>query len=433
MGRQFRGIAAAAAAFAVGQGATQALSVVAGLFLVRHLSLQAYAQYGLALGFQAVVAVLTDIGFTGTIVPMVGSRKDDRALVGRYIRSAKHLRTILFWALAPLAAAPFLLIMHRQHWGGGLQAALVLCTLITLYSAGTSSCYSVPYVLYGRLREFYLPSVLGGTARLVAYIVLEALRGLNAWTAAGVMAAISAGNAIWFARRSRNLVVLPENDDAATDRELIRYVMPATPAAIFAAFQPQITLFLISMFGGSTVYIAQVAALSRIGALFSVLMTFNIVVLEPRVARAEHSRLTRLFGGLCSATALACAPLVWIAFRHPGAFLWLIGTKYESLRGVIGWVILAACINYLAGLIWIMNRARKWVFWSGSILEVSLLIAVQLLFVILVGVQTTRQAVFLTLAASVCPLIAHGYVTLHGFARAAKGGEALTPEQTQSS
>ena len=83
----------------------------------------------------------------------------------------------------------------------------------------------------------------------------------------------------------------------------------------------------------------------------------------------------------------------------------------------MGWVILAACINYLAGLIWIMNRARKWVFWSGSILEVCLLIGVQLTFVALVGVHTTRQAVFLTLAASICPLISHGYVTVFGFMR----------------
>ena len=62
-----------------------------------------------------------------------------------------------------------------------------------------------------------------------------------------------------------------------------------------------------------------------------------------------------------------------------------------------------------------MNRARKWVFWSGSILEVVLLLAVQIAFFVLVGVRTTQEAVFLALASSGCYLVAHGYVSIRGF------------------
>jgi hypothetical protein len=73
---------------------------------------------------------------------------------------------------------------------------------------------------------------------------------------------------------------------------------------------------------------------------------------------------------------------------------------------------------------WIMNRARKWVFWSGTILETVLLVVVQAVYIVLVGVHTTQQAVFLTFASSFCYAIAHGYVGIYGFAKGGRVGRA---------
>jgi hypothetical protein len=115
--------------------------------------------------------------------------------------------------------------------------------------------------------------------------------------------------------------------------------------------------------------------------------------------------------------AILCIPVVLFAFEKPAPFLWLLGSKYHGLGDLVGWVVLSACINYLAGLIWVMNRARKWLFWSGSILEIVLLIVVQIVFVIIVGVHTTKDAVSLSVVASFCYVVAHGYVAIYGFLR----------------
>jgi hypothetical protein len=64
-----------------------------------------------------------------------------------------------------------------------------------------------------------------------------------------------------------------------------------------------------------------------------------------------------------------------------------------------------------------MNRSRKWLFWSGSFVEIGLLVVVQIAFLVLVGIKNTREAVFLTLVASVCVLLAHIYVCILGFWR----------------
>ena len=106
----------------------------------------------------------------------------------------------------------------------------------------------------------------------------------------------------------------------------------------------------------------------------------------------------------------------------PGFFLWLLGPKYSELRGLIGWVVLTACINYIAGLIWIMNRSRKWVFWRATIAEIALLLVVQIGFLVVFGVRSTRSAVMFNFASSFCYVIAHSYVAIYGFLKGQRNG-----------
>jgi O-antigen/teichoic acid export membrane protein len=411
--------------FFLGQGAVQAIGILAGLLLARKLSIDSYAQFGLATGFQSVAGILMDLGFASTIIPLVGERTQDLALVGRYVRSAKHLRDRSFLILAPPATLVFVALMHRHHWNWRIQTALVASVLLALYSSGKMSYFSAPLFLYGRLRDYYVPQVVTGASRLGLYLVLGVAGGLNSWTAAGLTALNITANGFLLERRSRPLLTWPAGESPATDREIIDYVMPAAPAAIFAAFQSQISLFLISIFGG-TVDVAQVAALGRIGALFSVLMTFNVIVVEPYFARLATARVLRRYALLLAGAAAASTPAVLLAFVRPAIFLWILGPKYAGLQAEIGWLVCGSCINYIAGVIWIMNRARKWLFWSGSILEISLLVGVQTLFVILVGVHNVRQAVFFTFAASFCPLVAHAYVSILGFVKGSRHQVAET-------
>ena len=409
-----RRIAAVLLNFTLGQGALQLVGVLGGLLLIRKLSVDAYAQLGLAIAFQGVVAVLMDLGLASTIIPLVGDQRDDRALVGRYVRAAKHLRDRSFLILAPLATLALLAIMHRHGWSWPVQLALTASVLVALFSGGKVSYFSAPFFLYGRLREFYLPQVLSGTLRLIAYLVLSVTGGLSAISAAALNALNVVVNGELLQRRSRPYLQWPSRESPETDREVLRYMLPAAPASVFSAFQSQISLFLISIFGG-TVAIAEVAALGRIGQLFAVLMTFNVIVIEPWVARLPRPRLLRSFAALMLLATLCCLPLIYLAFHHPRFYLWILGAKYANLGDQIGWLILAACINFLAGLLWIMNRARKWLFWSGTGLEIALLLVVQIAFVSNFGVRDVHQAVMFTFASSFCPAVAHAYVTFVGF------------------
>ncbi len=409
-----RNILGVVASFFVGQGAVQAVNTIVALFLVHKLTIEAYAQFGLAFGFQTTASNLMDLGFASTIIPLVGEGFEDRALVGRYVRAACRLRNRAFLILAPVTVIAFFAIGHKHSWSWGLQVALISAVLLTLYSSGNVACYSAPFILYRRLKEYYAPQTLSGLARLLGYGVLQISGALNAWTAAALSALNVTAISRVLAKESGRLVEWPDGETRAAEREIVRYVLPAMPAIIFAAFQSQISLFLVSIFGG-TVSIAQVAALSRITQLFMVLQTFNMVIVEPYIARLSHERLLRTYLGLIALASACCVPVVVFSFTYPGLVLWVLGSKYEGLQSVVGWLVLSSCMNYVAGLAYIMNRARKWVFWSGTILEIILLLGVQIVYIAVVGVRSTRQAVLLSVASSVCYIVAHGYTGIYGF------------------
>lgn len=399
--------------FFLGQGALQSLGVLANLYLVRTLTIESYAQYGLTFAFQTTVASLMDFGLASTIIPLVGERFEDRKLVGRYVDAARRLRDRSFWLMSPLVAAVFLFITARHHWNIKIQAVLLISILLSLYSSGKIAYFSAPLFLYRRFRSYYLPQTLTVLGRLVSYVIIGSLGWLNGAGAALLTAINVTANGGLISRESKKYLELPNESDRHAEREMIRYIIPAIPAIVLGAFQGQVSLFLISIFGHTT-GIAEVSALGRLGQLFAVLMTFNIVIVEPYVARLPQTRIRSAYLKLLAGAMAGAAALTFLAFLEPGVFLWLLGPNYRGLRGLIGWVILTACINYLAGLLWIMNRSRKWIFWRGTLLEISLIFAIQIAFLVLVGVRTTREAVFFNFASSFCYIITHGYIALYG-------------------
>jgi O-antigen/teichoic acid export membrane protein len=416
-------ISNASLGFFLGQGALQGVNLVIGLCLVRALSVSDYAKFGLASGFQATTSALMDLGYAGTIIPWVGDRLLDRALVGRYVREAKSLRDRSFWIISPLASIAFVVTTYRQRWPWPIQIALLASVLLSLYSGGAVSYNSVPLFLYRRLRDYYLPQTVAGICRLFIYLGLWVLGGLNSWTAAGFNALNVTLNGYLLGIKSGGSIEWPSQQDLEIRQEISKYILPAAPAILLGAFHGQIALLLISVFGDTT-SIAQVAALSRIGQIFNILMTFNIVIIEPFMARLGRERLLPTYLKLIAVAAIGGMILTSVAFFEPIIFLWVLGPKYADLRGLIGWVIFAVSINYVAGLIWIMNRSRKWIFWRGTIAEIALLLTVQFGFVALVGVHNTKQAVMFNFASSFCYVAAHVYVAIHGFSQEKKAASA---------
>jgi hypothetical protein len=78
------------------------------------------------------------------------------------------------------------------------------------------------------------------------------------------------------------------------------------------------------------------------------------------------------------------------------------------------------------------RRSRKWLFWRGSIAEISLVAVVQIGYLLIFGVRTTRAAVMFNFASSFCYVVAHSYVAVIGFNKGARD-EAMDPVRSQIS
>lgn len=404
------------ALFAGGHGALQVLNVVTGIYLLRTLSLEGYAQYSLAFAFQTTAIALTNLGLTDSIVPLVGARGDDPSVVGRYVRTAQSLRNRLFIFVAPAVAVAFYFVVRTRGWSTPTLLWMLVPVLASLYLSVSVAGWSAPLLLKRRLGDFYLAQTIPSVARLICYVLANAVRQLNSGFALLMNAASICLNGLIARNRSAAFVNLPQHADRATESEVIRCMLPMVPAALFTAFQPQVALFLVSIFG-DTVEIAQVAALSRIAALFAIFSAFNSVLIEPYVARVSAQRLPRIYLRILGCAVLLGACLSAMGFAFPWLLTWILGAKYSDLGNVIGWVVLAAAISSVANVMWIMNRGRRWLFWRGSAVEIAGLLVFQSLYVIFVGVNTIETAAKFMLSAGLAHLVAHGYIALYAFSR----------------
>jgi O-antigen/teichoic acid export membrane protein len=416
------------AVYTTGQGLAQLLNLLIGFLLLRWLNISNYAQFSVAFGFQVTMGLLTDLGFAGTIIALVGPRGNDPNVVGSYIRSGRHLRNLMIVWLTPVAAIAYIGIVRQHHWDARSSTLLFLSIVASIYFSGMVSYYAAPLLIHGRLTDYYRHQLAGASTRIVICGALYFTGGLNAWTTSWV-------NAIgllligWLnARESRPFITLPVHPDPAVTRQMVHYVLPNLPSLIFFALQGQISLFLISFFG-QTRSIAEVGALGRLGQIFLLLSGFNGAVVEPFMARLPKERVLRSFLTILVAASAICVVICLAGFLEPREFLLLLGAKYASLQRETGWLVLGSCMGYLVGVVWTMTAARQWIYWATSWVAIGLILTTQIVFLCLCRVDSTLHVIWFGVATSAAYLIAVLFNTVYGFIR---GPRIQIPEATVS-
>jgi O-antigen/teichoic acid export membrane protein len=400
--------------YLTGQGSVQIVNLFVGLLLLRWLNVNDYAQFSVAFGFQATLNILTDLGFAGTIIALVGPRGEDRDVVGSYIRSARHLRNVMLAWLTPAAAIAYIGVSRQHHWGVLSSSLLFVSIVSSIYFSGIVSYYGAPLLIRGRLSHYYRHQLAGAAFRIAACGILYLADGLCAWTTCWV-------NALGFlligwlnARESRLFVTLPVDPVPAVTRQMVQYVTPNLPAVIFYAVQGQISLFLISFFG-QTRSIAEVGALGRLGQVFILLSGFNGAVIEPFMARVPKARVLRSYLMILAAASCIGFVVCLAGFSDPKVFLLLLGAKYASLRRETGWMILNSCLSYVGGVAWTMCAARRWIYWRTSWLTIVLVVTAQIVFLCLFRVDSTLHAIYFGTAAAVASMISVLYNSVYGY------------------
>ena len=402
--------------FGIWQIAFQGLQMLTGLLLANWLSIEAYSKYGVALSFQNMLNILTDLGITGSIIALVGDRIHDRELVGRFTAAALSFRNVMLLTVGPLSAVGFFWLARSHHWPLGESISLLLSIFGFLFFQGWTACYTSPLVMHVKVGPLYRPGVILNVAKLLACGVLHIFSALGAAAVCWINALSAFFNGLVYRRSARPYVDESAVPDAETKRAMRKYVSPLILGTVFYAFQGQIQVLLITVFGKNR-SIAEITALGRFSQLFLVLLSFNGTVLFPFIARVPFSRLAVRFIQAVAFTVGMAAALTAVGFIFPGAFLWLLGSKYAGLHRELGMSILVSSVGFLNGALYGLNNARKWVYhWSGTASVVGT-IAIQAVLIAGMDLSTTYSVIVFSFVASAYSTIILFATAIHGYRR----------------
>lgn len=401
--------------FIVGQPVLQLTNLLTGFLLLRWMTVEHYAQLGVAFAFQSTVGMLADLGFSSAIISLAGERGRDPSVIGAYIRSARYFRFLLTVSVGIVFALLFPFITRGQPWSF-LTKFLILSSILVAVTVQGWSMYQAPLLANRHIATIYRPQIVCGVVRLGMCGLLHLFQGLTGVAVSWIGAVTMGLSGWWIKKDAQPLVCEPQKADAAMNLEMLRYLSPLIPGIVFTAFQSQIAIGIITVFG-STRNIAEVAALGRLGQLFGVLTAFNTLLIAPYVASLSQSQFRpRYLRILCAALALSCALMI-AAYCFPFPLLWLLGPKYANLQVEVVWVIFSACVNYVGGVMWTMNSARKWVYWWSTILYILSVFSVQVLGVSIFDLGSTLGVVYFGVISAVAALGVHVATAIWGFRR----------------
>ncbi len=398
--------------FLTGQISVQGLTFITGFLLLRWLSIDQYAQFSVAFAFQCTLNMLIDVGFSNSIVALVGNRGEDGSLVGSYIRSAQFYRFRMFVVMCVGSAAAFPLMTRHQPWGLQTKSVLFAAIIASVFLQG-NLMYGASLLIRRQLKSYYSAQLSAAIGRLIICLILHKLGLLS-----GVVAVWASTFWIFltgyqYHKSAKRLVAVPPESLPEHNRDMLHYVYPLVPGIVFTALQGQIGIVLITIFG-RTKNIAEVAALGRLGVIFGVFTAYYTVIVEPYIARIHVDQLKLRYFQIALTSFGFGILFTALAFLYPRLYLWLLGPKYHHLGAEIGWIVLYSSMGYIAGAFGSMNRARKWVYWSYTMMTIVAVIITQIISLFYLDLRTTHGVILFSFYADLSVLIVHMVAGIYG-------------------
>lgn len=399
---------------------------LSGFLIVRVLDKPEYAAYTIAASLQALLSALTDCGIAAGLNAVGGRIWNDSARLRGLVAIALRLRTRLALIAIPMmvVSAFYLLRKNGVPWTGTI--ALTGGVLFTIVGAFLTAIYAVPlrlHALYTTVQKFDL---LAAALRFALLVGLASFF-LNALAAVLVSAVTLAFQGILLRNRTEKLLAAGAREDESDRQSLLRLVKKQSVATIFYAYQGQITIWIISIFG-STEKVADVGALSRLAILFALVASILTGLIAPTLARCETlSRLMKLFLVTLVTYLVFATALLVCSFRFPAELLWILGGKYESLTREVPWLVGNAIVGGLIAVVYTLASARGWI-WYTWITPV-LTIAAQVIAIPLLNLSTVRGVLVFGLVSLLPTLVVSLGLDVRGLWTSWKSGK-LAPVAT---
>jgi O-antigen/teichoic acid export membrane protein len=410
--------------FLAAQGIAMAARLFYGFLCVRLLPIPEYAKFAVVYGALGTLAILMDLAFTGSLIPLVGERTGDPQLIADYVASIRQLVHRLYLLMGPVTAVFYPLLVRNQHWSWPVVAGMVTILLAASWFNRVSAAYGAVLIVHRDRSVWYRAQIIAGLSALALLGVVWAIHGLNAFSAILISVVCNIYIASAYFLRARSVLGVAGRPSKEKRKEIIHLGLPIMPTGIFYAFQGQISLLLITIFG-HTAAVASVGALGRLSQIFALIGYMNPLLIEPYFAKLPSEKLKRNYLGLMVVAGIFSVFLTALARCFPQAFLWILGHKYSGLRFEVLLTIAGGAIGYFGGIMWTVHWTRKFVYWWNGVMTIALTLAVQALFIWKVDLSTVRAVLILNLATTGVALLVNVLTGIYGFIRGPRKAAGL--------
>jgi O-antigen/teichoic acid export membrane protein len=387
-----------------------------GFLCIRLLPIGDYAKFVVVFSIQASLMILLDVGISGTLVPLVGERIEDRRLIADYLASLRQIAHWLFAIAAPIAVVGYPLLVRNRHWSWQTVTAMVVIVLVSAWFARVGSAYGAVLLLRRDRRHWYRAQMATSFGALALLAVFVLFHWLGAFQAILINVGRVIAMALIYYLRAQKLLGVRGVPSKEKRTAIVHLCLPTVPSVIYYALGGQISVFLITYFGRTSA-VASVGALSRLGQIFALLTPINGILVEPYFARLPKQHLKSHYLIALAAAGACGAGLVALARVFPGIFLWVLGPKYAGLQTEVALVMVSGAIALVAGLVATINGSRRFIFYSFVLADIILTLILQAIYIWRVDLSTVKAVLWFNIF-TMFPTLATGAITaFYGFAR----------------
>jgi len=407
--------------FATVQVLVQSLNALTGLLYIRALDKQDYALFTIASSIQTTFNLISDCGINAGILSAGGRLWQDRGALGMLVATAMRLRLQLI-AVAIVLVTPLEVWLLIRNGATILQAILLTAVVIaTAHFISTAAVLGVVTRLHSRYREIQQVELTGAGFRL----------GLGAMTALifanAIVAAVCNGiaqllQAILVRRQVRTLIPMHQQIDSGFRTDLLSVVHRQAFYFFFYAFQGQVGILLMGVFGGAT-QVADLGALSRLAILTTVIGAIINHVVSPAFARIRERRhLRRVVAEIMTGTILWGLSSITLAIFFGKQILWVFGASYSHLERELVWVMVSIALGVILAVLWALNTARGWL--GSTWIMVPFTLAVQALLLRWLDLTSVHGIIQFGLLSQMPNLLVSAVMAVKGFRNFDRSGMA---------
>ena len=357
----------------------------------------------------ALASLGSNLGLTSAFLTLGSQVKDEPLRLGGLFLLIKKYRTILFTIVTCLILVLTPFVTLNRGWS---MVAIVLSIAIVVSSNWVQLTQSLRMGIMNIHHDadgLWMSGLAGAVTRLSLTALVCTLAPLAVVALVINLLGLIISEVLLI-RRSKRYVSDAAPADQQMSEAVKRFTYPLVPGVIYYAFRGQISLILLGIFG-STASIAHFSALGRLGQILGLTGLINGFLIQPYFARipSRKSFVTKssiVIGGY-SAIALM---LFWSAFMMPDVWLLVIGPNYSELKALLPLAFSITLLSLLGDSLYTLLMSRGWT--KGQSWTICSSVGVQIIFISLVVIDTTWNALIFSLLSSLAVVIAQSILLL---------------------